>query len=116
MVRAHPRYAIAVEVSVIVEETTLTAQSENLSMGGLCLEVNQAIELGQRVDLRLALVFPKDDSSEPIRMGGRVVWSTAINQHHQIGIQFTEMSPEARSDLALFLRFLISETTHTKLR
>ena len=116
MPRAHPRYAITVDISVTVEETTFTAQSENLSMGGLCLETSQGIELGQQVALHLALVFPENNNSEPIKISGRVVWSTAINQHHQIGIQFTDISPETTSDLALFLRFLASERGYSTSR
>ena len=75
-------------------------------MGGLCAELGRPLPLGEGVIVKLALVFPENDISEPIEVGGRVVWSTPLDSKHQIGIQFTNVSEKALDDLSLFLRFL----------
>ncbi len=104
--RAHPRFAVAVELGLTVGAVEVHGRTENMSKGGLCAEVDRTVQLGDGVVARLALVFPGEELSEPLSIGGRVVWCTPINNGFQIGIQFTTAEGDLSKDLDLFLRFL----------
>ncbi|MBL7069472.1 MAG: PilZ domain-containing protein [Candidatus Omnitrophica bacterium] len=48
----------------------ITAHTENLGMGGICVLLGESFNIFSNVELELIL----DDSSSPIRCGGSIVW------------------------------------------
>lgn len=106
--RLFPRFAcqLAVELE-IPDGRVVTAQSKNLSHGGLCLETAEPVPAGAEVTVRVTLVFDEDSSSEPLDLPARIVWCTPFGGHaHQVGTQFRPLSSERLTYLDMFLRYL----------
>jgi hypothetical protein len=59
-----------VEIGLLSRQARLTVRSVNLSEGGLCVRLREALEVRSRVRLR---VFPSP-SERPLQCAGRVSW------------------------------------------
>lgn len=105
--RDHERFATEVDATIHTGEAVIPARTRNVSNGGMSFEIDNAIELGAVLRLKLALVFDESTLSEPIELSACVVWCTAIGDgRFQVGTSFTDMTNESRSFLGMFLRFL----------
>jgi hypothetical protein len=103
--RAHPRYAHEAAVTVHVNGCEYQGRTKNVSRGGLCADLAETIPVGD-VELDLQLVFEEGTQSEPLRVPGRVVWCTMVDEGCQIGVSFRPMDKELTEYLTMFLRFL----------
>jgi c-di-GMP-binding flagellar brake protein YcgR len=105
--RQSPRYALEAAVEICAGPLRARGRTNNLSRGGMCLIVEQAVERGAEIEVRLALVFDAETASEPLDLPARVVWSTPLaTGHHQLGIAFLSLGTDQRSYLDMFLRYL----------
>jgi PilZ domain len=104
--RAHPRYAHEAAVTVHVLGQTIEGRTTNVSRGGLCCDLADALAHGTDIDVDLQLVFEEGTHSEPLRLPARVAWCTTVDDGHQIGIAFKPLSRELTEYLGLFLRYL----------
>ena len=68
---------------------TVLANTSNIGLGGLCVHLNQAIDLGTKVDIQLNFT----NSTTPFRCRGVVVRSKQESEKfYNIGIQFEPLS------------------------
>ncbi|HVK87345.1 MAG TPA: PilZ domain-containing protein [Kofleriaceae bacterium] len=105
--REHPRYAHEAIVTMRVQEgRVFQGRTTNVSRGGLCADLADAVATGSEVDLALQLVFEDEAHSEPLRVPGRVVWCTTVDEGYQVGVAFRQLTPEMAEYLGLFLRYL----------
>lgn len=104
--RAHPRYAHEAAVTFSLKGKAYQGRTTNLSRGGLCADLADAIEVGREIDVNLQLVFDDDSQSEPLQVPGRVAWCTTVDEAFQVGISFRPMDAERANYLMIFLRFL----------
>ena len=104
--RQYPRFALEAEVTLTADGRSASGRTSNLSRGGFCAMMPAPLPVGARVEVEIALVFDNESSSEPLRLPGRVVWCTAVEKQHQVGLSFGAISPEAGRYLDVFLRFL----------
>jgi hypothetical protein len=104
--RAYPRYAIEADIEVRAAGGTGRGRTSNISRGGLCVELDRPIEPGLEVDVAVTLVFDDRGHSEPLLLPARVMWSTAIDDHFQVGCQFRGLRPRDAAFLDMFLRYL----------
>jgi CheY-like chemotaxis protein/Tfp pilus assembly protein PilZ len=83
------------------------ASSVDLSLGGMFVETNHLLHPG--TEMLVEFTLPRPAPAEPLLIRGEVAW---LNQPTGkikkdlpvgIGIQFTKMTPEAQTALALFL-------------
>lgn len=79
--RKHDRYRMSSEIKVMVGDRELTGHVNTISEGGLSFNVDQALEKGGIVTMRVQ----SPDGREVIEVQGQVVWSEA-NQAY--GVQF----------------------------
>jgi hypothetical protein len=114
--REHPRYAHEAAVTFHVGEHEVEGRTQNGSRGGLCASVDQNIELGTELDVSIVLVFEDDVQSEPLRVPSRVVWSTMVDDTHQVGIMFRAMTAELNQYLNIFLKYLDNQRTEKRPR
>ncbi len=91
------------------------ATTKDMSHGGICLIAPSKVEPGAEFKLSLSLVLGTNAFSESLELSGRVIWCTAMENHYQIGIVFTEMTSEKDGYLDMFLRFLQQEILFTGL-
>lgn len=85
---------------------TSAGRTQNVSRGGLCAVLADAIPMGIDVDVDIVLVFEDEMQSEALRLPGRIVWCTAVDEAHQIGVSFRRLGAEQTEYLALFLGYL----------
>jgi hypothetical protein len=104
--RQHQRYNVDVQVAVSVANEKLDARTRDMSRAGLCLVATQPIPRETEVSLELVLTFGDDGVSEPLRLGGRVAWCTALFGAYQIGVKFVKVDDERAKYLDMFVGFL----------
>ena len=103
--REHPRYAHEAVVTLHVGAKTFWGRTQNLSRGGLCADIAEPIPLGTDIEVDIQLVFD-DVESEPLRLPGRVVWCTTVDDAFQIGLTFRNLTADHVQYLTMFLRYL----------
>ncbi|MBL0212780.1 MAG: PilZ domain-containing protein [Myxococcales bacterium] len=81
-------------------------RTTNVSRGGVAAEVANAIAVGTEIECDLQLVFEDDAQSEPLRVPGRVVWCTALEDVFQVGVVFKPLAADKAQFLTMFLRYL----------
>jgi Tfp pilus assembly protein PilZ len=104
--REHPRYAHEAIVTLRANGKVFQGRTTNISKGGLSADLADAIAIGADADLALQLVFDDETQSEPLRIPGRVVWCTTVDDGYQIGVAFKPLSAETSQYLGMFLRYL----------
>lgn len=104
--REHPRYAHEAIVTLRANGHVYQGRTTNVSRGGLAADLADQISMGTDVELALQLVFEDEAQSEPLRVPGRVVWCTTVDDGFQIGVSFKPLTAEMAKYLALFLRYL----------
>ena len=85
------------------DHTTFTpCEPRNVSIGGMCLRLDEEIELQSEVEVQIVT----SDGPQPIQCHGRVNWTTARLDvraqppiPYDVGIEFTGLSPQLRAEL-----------------
>ena len=104
--REHPRYAHKAAITVLLGSKQIHGHTNNVSRGGLCVSVSDAVVVGSDIDVDLSLVFENDVRSESLRMPARVVWCTPVDDEFQLGLSFRPTDAERAHYLTMFLRYL----------
>ena len=104
--REHPRYAHEAAVTFHVGAAAVEGRTQNVSRGGLAATVDEALPVGTDIEVSLVLVFENDVHSEPLRVPARCVWSTEVDNGHQVGIMFRALNAELVGYLSIFLKYL----------
>ena len=104
--REHQRYAHDVAVTFRVGSRAIEGRTRNVSRGGLCATIADALPSGTDLDLDIVLVFDDGMQSEALRLPGRVAWCTTVDEANQIGISFRAMDKKRNEYLGMFLRYL----------
>ena len=95
--RRHPRYVKNVVVVFRYKSLDhfVKAVTENISLGGLCLQVERDIGLSQ--DQMINLQFQLEATNEIVEIEGQVKWITQNDETEdvQIGVEFIKLeNPE----------------------
>lgn len=104
--RAHPRYAIALDAEIDAGESKAQGRTQDLSLGGFCMQAKHSLAAGAACKARIALVFAEGQFSEHLEIPSTVMWSTPIRGAHQIGVKFGPLGPQIRGYLEMFIKFL----------
>lgn len=97
--RKHPRYEVSAFVDCTGSEVYLRHKIINVSIGGVCIQVDRAEEIGTEVELLIH--FPDLNASISVR--GQVVW---VNRSHPVdmGIRFTSLDDKKQETLRQYLQ------------
>ena len=84
--------------------SAISAVTENIGIGGVCVLLDQGIDIFSPVELDLTM----EDGKPPIRSQGTVVWvvrqrELKKKQAFDTGIEFTNLSPEDKARLEAML-------------
>ena len=104
--REHRRYAHDVAVTFRVGVEAIEGRTRNVSRGGLCATIVDALTAGTDIDVDIVLVFDDGMQSEALRLPGRVAWCTTVDESYQIGISFRALDKQRAEYLSMFLRYL----------
>ena len=97
--RKHPRYEVSAFVDCTGSEVYLRHKIMNVSVGGVCIQVDAPEEIGTEVDLLIH--FP--DLNASISVHGQVVW---VNRTHPVdmGIRFVGLDEKKQETLKQYLQ------------
>ena len=107
--RQYPRYAHEAAITLIAPGLEISGRTCNVSGGGLCATLSEPIAIGTEIQIAIQLVFDHGRHSEALRLPGRIVWCTWIDECHQVGVQFVALDTKTSEDLTMFLRYLVDE-------
>ena len=93
------RAQMSIPVRLKYAAEQLEATLLNLSMGGAAILIERSLSFGMPASI--SFVIP--DTDQEVELSGKIAWSNSEDQH---GIQFTDLSPDVRSNL---LRWLTSQ-------
>jgi len=104
--RRSPRSPLVVRVSYSTVDALFTEFTRNINEGGLFIET----ETPPPPDTRVSLQFQLPGCDEPIRARGRVAWSRPASAEGPagMGVEFEQLSPEARAHIDALVRRLRS--------
>ncbi len=114
--REHPRYAHEAAVTFHVGARTVEGRTQNVSRGGLCASLDDELPIGTDCEVSLVLLFENDVHSEPLRVPARIVWSTELDDGHQVGVMFRALTTQLQQYLAIFLKYLDGQRTEKRPR
>lgn len=104
--REHPRYAHEAVVTVHAVGAVHQGRTTNVSRGGLCADLAEAVPVGIDIEVDVQLIFDEATQSEALRLPGRIVWCTTVDDAFQVGVSFRRLTPELTQYLTIFLRYL----------
>ena len=98
--RKYPRVNYPCQLTIWLvngQNETILANTANVGMGGLCVYLNQAVDIGTKVDIQLSFV----NCTTPFRCSGQVVRSIQESERfYNTGIQFEPLSELKQSFLS----------------
>jgi hypothetical protein len=114
--REHPRYAHEAAVTFRWTGKHCEGRTQNVSRGGLCASLADAIPVGMDVEVSIVLVFDDDVQSEALVLPARVAWCTSVDDAHQVGISFRPLDATRVEYLSVLLRYLDGRSTEKRPR
>lgn len=94
--RRHPRVPISVRVRIEYTGKEFSADSSNVSAGGMFVECSQKLPIGTKVLVRFTVPMI---AKYPFHAEGEVVWA-AKGEHSGLAIRFTDISEDDGALLA----------------
>ena len=76
-------------------------KSKNISEGGLCLNIGEAVNAGDVLDLMIKL-----PNQKTLRSKGRVQWvkeSQVVTKRYDVGLEFLDISAQDREEMKAFV-------------
>ena len=107
--RAFPRYAVQAAVTLRDGASSISGRTTNLSRGGIAGQINGTMPIGTSVTVEMALIFDDQNRSETLALPARIVWSTPLDDGHQLGLAFRSLTPQQLGYLDLFLGYLAEQ-------
>lgn len=95
--RTDPRYLRRLEVELLVAGERYHGLSRNISLGGLFVELDAALPLGAKVDVR----FRVPTQPEPIEVSGEIRWIEPHSPDRPAGVAVRFQGLRAREVWAL---------------
>jgi len=117
--RKFPRasYKCLITIRKRLTAKTISAYTENIGAGGICVLIKEDLGLFQGVDIELFL----DDDRPPIKCGGTVVWVVKKSEPRQkgsyiydTGIEFIDIRPEDRDKISETVEEILKSHSKTK--
>ncbi|KIG11626.1 hypothetical protein DB30_03036 [Enhygromyxa salina] len=105
--RAHQRFVCDLRARLLLPDgREIDGQAIDLSISGICVDTHEAVEPRTLVEFRVWAVLADRETAE-IVMPGRIVWSTPVEGHVQLGAAFDrDMDNRSWARLDVLLQFL----------
>ncbi len=97
------RYCCLDEGRELWHEGTLN----DVSVGGVRLTCDRALECGARLALELRLPA----RPEPLLLQGQITWVAQRPSGSECGLQFLDVTPEQQAEIDAFVQFLLQKRT-----
>ncbi|MBU1220469.1 PilZ domain-containing protein [Myxococcota bacterium] len=107
--RSSERFNLKMEIDLRCPDSGLFSHvtTNDLSLGGVCFQLDKRIDLDRNLELGLSLILGPDAMSEIVYVAGKVVWcAEEFPGVFQIGAAFTNLDDEKKVNLDTFLEFI----------
>jgi hypothetical protein len=103
-----PRYDIRLSAEIRRETARITGTTRNLSIGGVCVEIDRPIEEGTSLALTLFIVEEgiETEGARGLELKGTVQWLAESDRGYAVGIKFVNVTGVEASALTHALRAL----------
>lgn len=102
------RYDIRLSAELKLEKQIVTGTTRNLSLGGVCVEIDRPVAEGKL--LRMMLFMVEDDieaeGARGLELTGTVQWAAEGDEGFAIGIKFGQLTTAQSTALAHALKAL----------
>jgi c-di-GMP-binding flagellar brake protein YcgR len=90
--RRFPRVAFPCKITIFKKgaKEKISANTENLGIGGVCVELEEALDRFSFVDLAIFL----ENGNPAVQCEARVVWVVKSKEHFDTGIEFVNISKQ----------------------
>ncbi len=101
-----PRFNVRLSAELKVDALRLTGTTRNLSIGGVCVEIDRPIAEGKQ--LRVTLFVVEDDveteGARGLDVAGTVQWMAEGDRNYAVGIKFGSLTPAQTTALTNALK------------
>src|ERR1700761_2708797 len=101
-----PRHDVRLSAEVKLETARLTGTTRNLSLGGVCIEIDRPVPDGKQ--LRITLFIVEDgietEGARGLDLMGTVQWTAEADRGYAVGIKFANLTPQQQTALTNALR------------
>lgn len=104
--RVHPRLDTSLSAEINTGRQLVTATAKNLSLGGVGLCLDHALQEQSLVGIGLFLVEEgvEDATTSPLNVQGQVIWTAPVDSGgFEVGIRFAPMQSDQLARLQQFL-------------
>lgn len=105
---SNDRFVCDLAVELDTGRARIPGQIRDISEFGLCCTIADPIGSGTSVTAHLRLVF-EWGMSEPLAVFGQVVWLTPTEGHYQVGMAFSQPTPDVWQRLEVLLKILFGQ-------
>lgn len=104
--RANPRFDIRLGAELRIEGRTLTGTTRNLSLGGLCLEIDRPVKEGTLLHLTLFVVEDgvETEGARGLDLTCTVQWMAEADRGYAIGVKFGALTSAQKNALTNALK------------
>jgi hypothetical protein len=101
-----PRRDVRLSAEVKLETARLTGTTRNLSLGGVCIEIDRPVTEGKELQLTLFIVEDgiETEGARGLELVGTVQWTAEADRGYAVGIKFANLSARQQSSLTNALR------------
>lgn len=101
-----PRRDVRLSAEVKLESARLTGTTRNLSVGGVCIEIDRPIVEGAQLQLTLFMVEDgiETEGARGLELVGTVQWTAEADRGYALGIKFDNLTARQTSSLTNALR------------
>jgi hypothetical protein len=101
-----PRFDIRLSAELRIEKMRLTGTTRNLSVGGVCVEIDRPITEGRQLTLTLFIVEEgiEAEGARGLDLVGTVQWVAEGDRGYAVGIRFLDMTAPQTTALTHALR------------
>lgn len=89
-----PRFNIRLSAELMVDAHRLTGTTRNLSIGGVCVEIDRPVAEGKLI--RMTLFVVEDDveteGARGLELTGTVQWVAEGDRNYAVGIKFANLN------------------------
>ncbi|HEX4462251.1 MAG TPA: PilZ domain-containing protein [Polyangia bacterium] len=101
-----PRRDVRLSAEVKLDNARLTGTTRNLSIGGVCVEIDRPIAEGKQLQLTLFMVEDgiETEGARGLELVGTVQWMAEADRGYALGIKFANLTARQTSSLTNALR------------
>jgi hypothetical protein len=104
--KRHPRIEMRLSAELRIGNKLITGVTRNLSVGGVCLEIDRPLAEGTHLGLTLFVVEDEVEAegARGLELQATVQWAAEADRGYALGLKFDPLTPQQSTMLANALK------------